>query len=211
MNYGYGFLEGECRRAINTVGLELSVGFLHDFSGYQTKQSLVYDLQEPYRWLIDFTVMQAFESGSMDVPDFYFTGDDYRYRFDVQAKERFIDLLRKQFNSGANYKGRILKWDTLIQEKTNELARFVSGRSRGLDFSEPSPTFVTTNNRAVREAILSLTRYEARKCGIGKSTFHYLQKRAASSRPLKVYEKVRVRVAQAARSEDRKGSVQNRG
>jgi len=48
LNYAYGVLEGECRRAINTVGLEPSVGFLHDFSSYQTKQSLVYDLQEPF-------------------------------------------------------------------------------------------------------------------------------------------------------------------
>ena len=56
LNYGYGFLEGECRRAINAVGLEPSVGFLHDFSDYQTKQSLVYDLEEPFRWLIDLTV-----------------------------------------------------------------------------------------------------------------------------------------------------------
>lgn len=30
LNYGYGVLEGECRRAINAVGLEPSVGFLHD-------------------------------------------------------------------------------------------------------------------------------------------------------------------------------------
>lgn len=57
LNYGYGFLEGECRRAINAVGLEPSVGFLHDFSHYQTKQSLVYDLEEPFRWLVDLTVI----------------------------------------------------------------------------------------------------------------------------------------------------------
>lgn len=59
---------------------------MHDFSNYQTKQSLVDDLQEPFRWLIDLTVMQAFESGSLTVPNFYFTGDDYPYRFDVEAK-----------------------------------------------------------------------------------------------------------------------------
>ena len=63
LNYGYGFLEGECRKAINAVGLEPSVGFLHDFSDYQTKQSLAYDLQEPFRWLVDLSVIQAFESG----------------------------------------------------------------------------------------------------------------------------------------------------
>jgi CRISP-associated protein Cas1 len=49
LNYAYGVLEGECRAAINAVGLEPSVGFLHEFSSYQTKQSLVYDLQEPFR------------------------------------------------------------------------------------------------------------------------------------------------------------------
>jgi hypothetical protein len=57
LNYAYGFLEGECPKAINTVGLESAVGFLHEFSDYQTKQSLVYDLHEPFRWLADLFVM----------------------------------------------------------------------------------------------------------------------------------------------------------
>jgi CRISPR-associated protein Cas1 len=91
LNYAYGVLEGECRRAINAVGLEPSVGFLHDLSDYQTKQSLVYDLQEPFRWLVDVSVIQAFESRALELSDFYFTGDDYRYRFETQAKQRFID------------------------------------------------------------------------------------------------------------------------
>jgi CRISPR-associated protein Cas1 len=75
LNYGYGFLEGECRMAINAAGLEPAVGFLHDFSNYQTKQSLAYDLQEPFRWLVDLSVIQAFESKALELHDFYFTGD----------------------------------------------------------------------------------------------------------------------------------------
>jgi hypothetical protein len=35
-------------------------------SDYQTKQSLVYDLQEPFRWFADFSVIQAFESSTLD-------------------------------------------------------------------------------------------------------------------------------------------------
>lgn len=53
-------------------------------------------------------VVDAFESGIVDLPDFYFTGDDYRYRFEPEAKQRFLDLLRRQFNSGVRYKGRAL-------------------------------------------------------------------------------------------------------
>src|SRR5208337_4286290 len=139
LNYGYGFLEGECRKAINAVGLEPSVGFLHDFSDYQTKQSMVYDLQEPFRWLIDLTVMQAFESGALDLPDFYFTGDDYRYRFDAEAKTRFINIIREQFNASVNYNGRKLKWDTVIEQKTNELGKFLIGKYATLDFMKPEP------------------------------------------------------------------------
>jgi CRISPR-associated protein Cas1 len=82
-------LEGECRRAINTVGLETGVGFLHEFSSYQTKQSLVYDLQEPFRWIADIAVMESFEAGILDLPDFYFTGDDYSYRFIPRPNNAF--------------------------------------------------------------------------------------------------------------------------
>jgi CRISPR-associated protein Cas1 len=191
LNYGYGFLEGECRRAINAVGLEPSVGFLHDFSDYQTKQSLVYDLQEPFRWLIDLTVMQAFESGSLDVPNFFFTGDDYRYRFDAEAKTRFLDLLREQFNSGVKYNGRVLKWDTVIEQKATELSRFLSGKSRDLNFIEPSPILERSDNLEVRKTILSLTQKEAGDLGIGKSTLHYLRRNAKASEPFAVYGKVR--------------------
>jgi CRISPR-associated protein Cas1 len=121
LNYAYGVLERECRRAINTVGLEPSVGFLHEFVAYQTKQSLVYDLQEPFRWIADVVVMQAFESEVLDLPDFYFTGDDYRYRFDPEAKQRLLGLLRERFNSGVRCKGRTLKWDTVIERKIADL------------------------------------------------------------------------------------------
>jgi CRISPR-associated protein Cas1 len=106
---------------------------------YQTKQSLVYDLQEPYRWIADVAVMDAFESGVLDLPDFYFTGDDYRYSFDPEAKQRFLNLLRERFNSGVKYKGPTLKWDTVIEQKTAELGRFLIGRTDRLDLSEPSP------------------------------------------------------------------------
>jgi CRISPR-associated protein Cas1 len=190
LNYAYGVLEGECRAAINTVGLEPSVGFLHESSSYQTKQSLVYDLQEPFRWIADVAVMIAFESGVLDLPDFYFTGDDYRYRFDPEAKERFLDLLRERFNSGARYRGRSLKWDTVIEQKTLEFALYLAGRNRRLDLSEPSPRIDSVGNRKLREAILSLSQSEARQRGIEKSTFHYLQRNAQSGRSFRTYSKV---------------------
>jgi CRISPR-associated protein Cas1 len=188
MNYAYGVLEGERRKA---VGLEPSVGFLHEFADYQTKQSLVYDLQEPFRWIADVAVMEAFESEVLDLPDFYFTGDDYRYRFEPEAKQRFLDLLRERFNSGVKYKGRAFKWDTVIEQKTAELGRYLIGGTGRLDFTEPSPQLARIDSKALRCRILSLSKSEAKKLGIGKSTLHYLRKRAGSERSFKVYRRNR--------------------
>jgi CRISPR-associated protein Cas1 len=194
LNYAYGVLEGECRAAINAVGLEPSVGFLHETSGYQTKQSLVYDLQEAFRWIADVVVMEAFESGVLDLPDFYFTGDDYRYRFDPEAKQRLLDLLRERFNSGVRYKRRALKWDTVIDQKAVEFGRFLVGRSRALDFSEPSPDLAKTDGIELRSKILSLSQSDADRLGIGKSTFYHLRRKSKCDRSFKTYRQVRKRL-----------------
>lgn len=195
LNYGYGFLEGECRRAVNIVGLEAGVGFLHSTADYQTKQSLVYDLQEPFRWLVDLTVMKAFESGNLKASDFFFTEHDYRLGFDMAAKGRFLTALREQFNSGALYKGRVLKWDTVIQQKTNELAKYLSGRSSTVDFSEPSPILERLDTRTVRETILTMTQAEAKQLGIGKSTLHYLRRNVRDRRSFRIYSNVKEKMA----------------
>lgn len=191
LNYGYGFLEAESRMAINTVGLELGVGFLHDSADYQTKQALVYDLQEPFRFLIDLTVLQAFGTGKLSAHSFYFVESDYRYMFELASKGLFLDLLRRTFNSGVKYKGRVLKWDTVIQEKTLELSRFLTGKSSALDFCEPTLAFEKSDSKALKEAIQGLSQSEAEKLGIGKSTLHYLRKRARVQQPLRIYSKVR--------------------
>jgi len=191
LNYAYGVLEGECRAAINTVGLEPSVGFLHETSGYQTKQSLVYDLQEPFRWIADVAVMEAFESGVLDLQDFYFMGDDYKYRFEPEAKQRFLDSLRERFNSGVRYKGRALKWDTVIEQKTLELSRYLIGRASRLHFSEPSPDLQRTDEADLRRRILGLSQRKAQELGIGRSTLHYLRQNAKGSRSLQTHRNVR--------------------
>lgn len=187
LTLNYGFLEGECRKAINAVGLEPSVGFLHDFSDYQTKQSLVYDLQEPFRWLVDLCVIHAFESGRLKLHDFYFTGDDYRYRFEAEAKQRFIEVLREGFNAGVTHKGRVLKWDTVIEEKAIELGRFLVGKRSSFDFMEPTPKLRRQDSQELRSKILALSGSQARLLGIGKSTLHYLRRNASTRKTFNTY------------------------
>jgi len=173
LNHAYGVIEGYVRKAINVVGLEPSVGFLLEFSRSQTK-----------------------ESRALDMKDFYFLGDDYRYHIEVEAKRRFLELLKNRFNSGVKYRGKIWKWDTVILNKTQELARSLLGRCRQIGFVEPRPNLQGNDTREFRRRILEVTQSEAKELRIGKSTLHYLRKKAGNDRPLKLYQKVARRLGQ---------------
>jgi hypothetical protein len=135
--------------------------------------------------------MEAFEPQVLDLPDFYFTGDDYRYRFEPEAKHRFLDLLREWFNSGVMYRGRALKWDTVIEQKATELGRCLSRRSGRFDFSEPSPSLRVVDDKSIRREILALSQSRAKKLGIAKSTLHYLRCRSKTRDRLRAYTKTR--------------------
>jgi hypothetical protein len=87
----------------------------------------------------------------------------------------------------------MLKWNTVIEQKANELGRFLLGRSI-LDLAEPSLNLLGHDNRELRERILTLTQSKAMELGISKSTLHYLRKKAAGSRPLMIYRPVAERI-----------------
>jgi len=125
------------------------------------------------------------------------TGDDYRYRFTLEAKKQFIELLkelfidvpRERFNTGVTFNGRLLKWDTVIEHKTIELARFLTRKSSTFDIGEPPPKLERQDAHALRTKILELNSSDARVLGIGKSTLHYLRREARQQNPFRVYSK----------------------
>ena len=192
LNYGYAFLQSSVRRAINTTGLDVSLGYLHEDQPATTP--LVYDFQEPYRWLVDYVVLKMVLSRAFSWDDFYFTGGDYRLRIKPPLLDRYADLLREQFNSGVMYSGKRLPWDTLILRKSQELARHLLGKTARFDLRTPKPILERSDTRALREKILSLSSSDARTLRLGKSTVHYLRKRAKEKKPLRVYAPVLARL-----------------
>ncbi|MGA3109046.1 MAG: hypothetical protein ABSD99_06265 [Candidatus Bathyarchaeia archaeon] len=127
------------------------------------------------------------------------TDDDYRYRFEAEAKQRFIELLRERFNVGVAYKGRMLKWDTVIELKTNELGRFLTGKTPTLDFTETAPNLDRQDDGELRAKILALTAAEARDLGIGKSSLHYLRQKSRSGKPFIIYARTRRQLGKVSR------------
>jgi len=105
--------------------------------------------------------------------------------------DRYVKLLRGQFNSGVVYGGRRLMWDTVILRKCHELARYLLGVCRSFELASPRPVLEESDTRQLREKILGLSPSEARKLGIGKSTLHYLREKIARHDEFRVYSKVR--------------------
>ena len=191
LNYGYSILESQCRKALNSVGLEPTVGFLHE--PRQTKYPLVYDLQEPYRWLVDTTVISCLECNRLGKSDFY-RMDNYVLRLRPEAVRKLIDALRIKFNSPVRYAGKLYSWDTLVRLKARQLASLILGRRTEVDFAKPTPNLHRSDSETVRNMILSLTSAEARKHGIEKNTLWYLKQRAQTAKSFEVYSKVRRRL-----------------
>jgi CRISPR-associated protein Cas1 len=195
LNYGYAILESECRRALNSVGLEPTISFLHE--ARQTKHPLVYDLQEPYRWLVDTTIIEVLERREFSRKDFYRL-DNYVLRIKPDAARRLLDILQIKFNENICYRGKHCSWNTILRLKCQELAGYILSKRNELDFSHPCPILSRDDSEALRSQVLSLSVTEARKLGIRKNTLWYMQRRARTRKPMRIYNPVKKRLVQAA-------------
>jgi CRISPR-associated protein Cas1 len=114
-------------------------------------------------------------------------------KFDKEIK-RLLEELRQEFNSKIKYKGKYYSWDTIIQLKTRELARYILGKNNKIDFKKQYAEFNSIDSKELREKILSLTISEARKIGINKNTLWHMQKRIKTKKSLRVYSKMHGRL-----------------
>ncbi|HMK83538.1 MAG TPA: CRISPR-associated endonuclease Cas1, partial [Candidatus Bathyarchaeia archaeon] len=198
LNYGYAILESECRKALNTVGLAPTVGFLHE--ARQTRYALVYDMMEPYRWLVDLAVIECLEYERFSKKDFYRL-DNYVLRLRPEAVKKLLAALQLRFNSTARYRNKFYGWSTVIRLHCEELASYVLAKRSELDFSTPNPMLNRDESEALRNRILSMTVAGARQLGVRKNTLWYMQRRARSSKPLEVYSRMKTKLSREDQAE----------
>jgi CRISPR-associated protein Cas1 len=190
-NYGYSLLESQCHRAINAAGMDTHVGFVHEIIAGKTP--LVYDLQEPFRCLIDMAIVSGLEKNVFKKSDFIRT-ENYNIRLRPSSAKKLVKEVGMVFNDRVNYRGGERTWTHVIMMKANELGLYLQGKRKSIDFSEPAFIPERTDDHELRQKILSLSQSEANKLGIGKSSLHYLRKHAKSDRPFKVYKSVKKRL-----------------
>lgn len=105
LNYGYTVLAGEIAKYVNGLGLDPYYGFFH--TTHNSFQALVYDLIEPFRWLVEYAVYKV---GTDSNHEYRIAKNDYAWTregkivLDDGLIRRFLELLERKLQSERPYK-----------------------------------------------------------------------------------------------------------
>lgn len=119
-NYGFSVLESEIWKVVNTVGLEPYLGFIHKTNS--DKAPLIYDLQEPFRWLVELSILKILYKKKVTKSDFMAT-DEGNVRLKPKAVGIVLDEIARQFSGKILYNGMKREWQTMITIKARELVK----------------------------------------------------------------------------------------
>lgn len=118
LNYGYGILYSLVEKACIISGLDPYVGFLH-MDNYN-KRSLVFDLMELFRIMVDRTVVFLFSQ--RQVKKEYFDKQYKGITLKKEGKAFFIEAINKTLEKTVRYRGRNLKNRDIIQFECHRIA-----------------------------------------------------------------------------------------
>jgi CRISPR-associated protein Cas1 len=119
LNYGYGVLYSKVEKACLIAGLEPYLGFLH--ADNYNKKSLVFDLIERYRDMIDRVVV--FQFSGRHIKDSFFEKAGKGFVLNKEGKQFLIALINQTFDNSVRYKNKNIKNIDRIQIDSFELAQ----------------------------------------------------------------------------------------
>jgi len=104
LNYGYSVLAGEISKFVCGFGLDPYFGFMHkSHTGFQP---LVYDLIEPFRWLVDYSIFQIANNkekrNRIKLKEYAHTREG-NVTIEYSLIKRFLELLERQFQKERKY------------------------------------------------------------------------------------------------------------
>jgi len=107
LNYGYTVLASEISKFVCGMGLDPYFGFMHkSHTGFQP---LVYDLIEPFRWLVDYTIFQIVNHKDsrkrIKLKEFAYTREGVVV-IEYDLVRRFLELLERNFQKERRYEFR---------------------------------------------------------------------------------------------------------
>ncbi len=98
-------------------------------------------------------------------------------------------------NKKVPYKKQSVIWSYALLLKTRELAQYLVGKRKTLDFSKPAYAIERQDSEEVRQKILSISYSEWKSMGFSKGTVNYMKKNAEADKPFTMNAHVRERLA----------------
>jgi len=137
LNYGYTVLAGEITKFVNGLGMDAYYGFYH--KSHISFQALVYDLIEPFRWLVEYSVYKFANNVNtkqrIKAKEYTWTREG-KIVMDSDLIRRFLDVLERKFQSERRHKFKhgikmkngmsMCEEITIAKIKVQELANFCS-------------------------------------------------------------------------------------
>jgi CRISPR-associated protein Cas1 len=185
LNYGYAILESMVRKDINTIGLDVSIGYLYEIA--PSKHPLIYDLQELFRYVVDYSVIELLET-KLKRSDFIAT-ENYHIRLKPNTAKLLIEKIKNNFNQRYEFRNKQYTLESIMFKNIRELSRYIMGDSKKLEFIIPDIEIKRNDNFQVRNKIMSIDPEKRKELKISKSTLWYQQKKIKEGKTIKIYRK----------------------
>jgi len=178
------------REDINFIGLDVSIGYLHEID--HSKHPLVYDLQELFRYVGDYSLIELLELG-LKKSDFITTGN-YHIRLKPNTAKLLIEKIKNDFNQCYEFRNKQYALENIMFENIGELSGYFTVNSKQLEFSIPGILIKRNDNSQIRERIMSINPEKRKELKINKSTLWYQQKKIKEGKTIKIYNKTKVKI-----------------
>jgi CRISPR-associated protein Cas1 len=168
------------------------VRILHEVN--QSHTSLVYDLQELFRWLIYLSVIELLEDNKIRKSDFIIT-ENYHTRLRGNTAKMLIEKINQNFNHKIQYKNnKKYSYQNILHDQIQQLANFILEKKKECEFDIPKMRIERKDNLELREKILNMTSNERKQLGINKSTLWYIKKNLSEGKTPKIYPKILLKI-----------------
>lgn len=187
LNYGYTYLESIIQRALVSNGLDVNIGFMHEVAS--GKKPLTYDFVEPYRFLVDWSIIRGLESRAFNKDDF--TRDLLTYTIKLKKSEidKLIRLIQESLSSKVKYKNAEWQWYTVIYDKAREFSKDFKA-----DLTMPEFEAERTDTKELREKIVKMSYKEWKEMGYSKGSLWYMKKNIEKGN-FRIYPKMKKKLS----------------
>ncbi len=170
LNYSYACLQTYAKRALNSIGLDNSIPFLHDMT---PSKSLVFDMMELWRSNCDYSVLQTLEQLRRTKNKTYYLTDGFEVVLDSETIKLLFEKLR--FN---------LSLEEIILN-CRILANYLLGKRDNLIFNlRTIHVNAIFESEDMKDKVLTKS---YRELGMNKSTLWYQKRRLEQTGSLRVY------------------------